>query len=65
MAERKTYKIELTAKQYQFINFLNNDFKFGKIEVIIHNSDPQETIIKEIKRPFDGKTKLPIDRSIG
>ncbi|KKL13535.1 hypothetical protein LCGC14_2524770 [marine sediment metagenome] len=51
--DKKKYQIMVTAKQKQFIDFLNNDFKFGKLEVIVHNSDPQETSVKEIKK-FDG-----------
>ena len=59
---KKLLKILVTPKQYQFIKFLNEDFKFGKLEMVVHNSDPQETIIKEIRKPFDGKVKRSLDK---
>ena len=58
---KKKIQIWATPKQYQFLKFLNDNFQFGKLEIIIHNSDPQEVLVKEIKRPFDGKPALPID----
>ena len=57
MENKKKYNLELTARQYQFIKWLNKSFKFGKLELIIHNSDPQKTFIKEIEIQFDGVVK--------
>ena len=50
----KKIQIFVTPKQFQFIKFLNEDFKFGKCEITIHASDPQKIIIKEIEKIFDG-----------
>ena len=58
MAENKK-KIQrwLTPKQCEFIDFLDNSFKFGKLELTIHTSDPQDYSIKEIKGFFSGNVK--------
>ena len=53
----------LTPKQCQFVDFLNKNFKFGKIEIIVHASDPQDYIIKEITGKFDGNVKKTLDTS--
>ena len=61
--DKKKYQKMLTAKQCQFIDFLNTQFKFGTIEIIVHTSDPQDYAIKKITGRFDGavdKTKLSI-----
>lgn len=44
----------VTAKQKQFIDFLDKQFKFGTIEIVVHTSDPQDYAIKEITGKFDG-----------
>lgn len=61
---KKKIQIWATPKQYQFLKFLNDNFQFGKLEIIIHNSDPQEVLIKEIRKPFDGKIKQPLDNRL-
>ena len=43
----------LTERQSKFIDFLNGNFKFGKLEIIVHASDPVEYSIKEIKGFFE------------
>lgn len=59
----KKYQKWLTIKQCEFIDFINNDFKFGKLELTIHTSDPQDYSIKEIKGFFNGAVdKKAIDK---
>lgn len=60
---KKKIPILATPKQIQFLKFLNEDFKFGKCEIIIHASDPQKVIIKEIEKIFDGNVEKPLDTS--
>ena len=57
LKEKKKYKRMLTAKQCQFIDFLNKKFKFGELKIIVHTSDPVEYSIEKIKGFFDGNTK--------
>ena len=57
----KKIQIFVTPKQFQFIKFLNEDFKFGKCEITIHASDPQKIIIKEIEKIFDGNVGKGLD----
>ena len=66
MAEnKKKIQIWVTPKQYQFIKFLNNNFQFGKLELLIHNSEPEKAFVKEIEKPFNENIKLPIDTFSG
>lgn len=60
MENKKKYNCDLTAKQYQLIQWFNKSFKFGKCEIIIHASDPTDFIIKEITGKFDGIVKDPL-----
>ena len=53
----------LTPKQCQFIDWINDNFKFGKCEMTIHASDPQRVIIKEIEKTFDGNLKKTLDNT--
>ena len=57
MEQKKKYSRLLTAKQCQFIDWLNNSFKFGKCEIIVHCSDPTGYCIKEINGIFDGRVE--------
>jgi hypothetical protein len=61
MPEKK-YKKELTARQYQFIDWLDNNFQYGDLFVKIHNSEPVDVEIDKMRHPFDGKTGLPVVR---
>ena len=64
MAEnKKKIQIWATPKQSEFIVFLNEKFKFGKLELTIHTSDPQDYSIKEIKGFFSGNVKKTLDTS--
>ena len=59
----KKISIFVTAKQMQLIKFMNEDFKFGKCEIVIHASDPQKIVIKEIEKIFDGNVEKSLDTS--
>ena len=62
MENKKKYNLELTARQYQLIQWFNKSFKFGKCEIIVHGSDPTDYIIKEITGKFDGNIDKPLDK---
>lgn len=57
MAERKIV-MELHPKEYQLIKFIREEFKFGKVELVIHAGQPQKIIIKEPEKIFDGNVKF-------
>ena len=52
----KDNKIEyrLTVKELQLILFIRNEFRFGKVELIVHAGQPQKVVIKEPEVIFDG-----------
>ena len=50
----KLIPIELKPKEYQLIDFLRNNFRSGKVELIVHNHLPERVVIKEIETRFDG-----------
>ena len=59
---KKKYQRWLTPRQCEFIDFLNDNFKFGKLELTIHTSDPVDYSIKEIKGFFTGNVKEALDK---
>ena len=63
--KKKKHYRWLTSKQCQFIDWLNNNFKYGEVVLKIHASEPTNYEINKITGKFDGNIKKTLDNSSG
>lgn len=49
---------DLTKKEIQLILFIREEFRFGKVELVVHAGEPHKVIIKEPEKLFDGNISL-------
>ncbi len=54
----KKIQFELTKKEIQLIKFIRNEFRFGKVELIVHAGQPHKVIVKEPEKIFDGNIAI-------
>lgn len=57
MDNKQKINIDLHPKEYQFIQFLRTQFKFGTLEISVHNGLPQGYVIRTIEGKFDGNVE--------
>ena len=46
-----------SKKEIQLLEYIRNEFKFGKLLLVVHAGSPQKVIIKEPEKIFDGNIK--------
>jgi len=49
---------ECSKKEIQLLLFMRNEFRFGKLVLVVHAGNPQKVIVKEPEKIFDGNIKI-------